>query len=98
MEKNLLLKEINLVRKDPKSFADKLLGCKKYFTGNILRFPNSSQVETTEGFSAFEEAANFLKNKNPIPELIPSKGLTKIAKDFAEEISHTEPEKIGDID
>lgn len=98
MEENLLLEETNLVRKDPKSFADKLLGCKKYFTGNILRYPGVSPVETSEGFSAFEEAANFLKKMNPLPELILSKGLTKIAKDFAEEISHTEPEKIGDID
>ena len=93
-----LIKEINNVRKDPASFADKLLGCKQYFTGNILRMPGLSPVETQEGFSAFEEAAKFLKEKKPIPELAPSKGLGKIAADFSSEISHCDPEKIGDID
>ena len=93
-----LIKEINNVRKDPSSFADKLLGCQQYFTGNILRMPGLSPVETQEGFAAFEEAAKFLKEKKPIPELAPSKGLGKIAADFSTEISHCDPEKIGDID
>ena len=54
-----LIKEINNVRKDPASFADKLLGCKQYFTGNILRmqekYPDSWQyrliISVEEGYS-----------------------------------------------
>ena len=93
-----LIEEINNVRKDPAKFAEKLLGCKQYFTGNVLRLPGLQPVETQEGFGAFEEAAKFLKEKKPIPELAPSKGLGKIAADFSTEISHTDPENIGNID
>ena len=36
-----LLKEINELRSNPSSFADKLLGYKSYFTDKIMKFPNS---------------------------------------------------------
>ena len=68
--------EINKVRKDPKAFAENLLGYKQYFEGNYLVLPGSdAKVETQEGFKAYEEAANILKSTGPLPELSPSKGL-----------------------
>lgn len=94
-----LIDEINKVRKDPKAFAEKLLGYKQYFEGNYLVLPGSdSKVETQEGFQAYEEAANILKGTDPLPELSPSKGLGKIAADFLEKIKETDPDKIGEID
>lgn len=94
-----LIDEINKVRKDPKAFAEKLLGYKQYFEGNFLVLPGSdAKVETQEGFKAYEEAANILKSTEPLPELSPSKGLGKIAADFFEKIKGTDPDNIGDID
>ena len=94
-----LIDEINKVRKDPKAFAEKLLGYKQYFEGNFLVLPGSdAKVETQEGFKAYEEAANLLKSTEPLPELSPSKGLGKIAADFFEKIKGTDPDHIGDID
>ena len=94
-----LFDEINKVRKDPKTFAEKLLSYKQYFEGNYLVLPGSdSKVETEEGFKAYEEAANILKSTDPLPELSPSKGLGKIAADFLEKIKETDPDNIGDID
>jgi len=94
-----LLEEINKIRRDPNSFAEKLLGYKIYFEGNYLVLPGSdAKVETQEGFKAYEEAVNILKSTGPLPELSPSKGLGKIARDFFEEIKVTDPDNIGDID
>ena len=94
-----LIDEINKVRKDPKAFAEKLLGYKQYFKGNFLVLPGSdSKVETQEGFEAYEEAANILKNTDPLPELSLSKGLGKIAADFFERIKETDLDCICDID
>lgn len=94
-----LIEEINKVRKDPKAFAEKLLEYKQYFEGNYLVLPGSDvKVETQEGFKAYEEAANILKSTDPLPELSPSKGLSKIANDFFEKIKETDPDNIGDID
>ena len=94
-----LLEEINKIRTDPNSFAEKLLGYEQYFEGNFLVLPGSdAKVETQEGFKAYEEAANVLKSTDPLPELSPSKGLGKIAGDFFKEIKETYPNNFGDID
>ena len=93
-----LLGEINKIRRDPNSFAEKLLGYKQYFEGNYLNLPGSdTKIKMKEGFKAYEEAANVLKSTSPLPELSPSKGLGKIAGDFFEKIKETEPKNIGDI-
>ena len=94
-----LFDELNLVRKNPKKYADKLFEYKKYFKGKDLKLPNTDTIiETVEGFTAFEEAYKFLKSIKPLPELIASKGLGRIANDFLKQISHCEPERIDDID
>ena len=72
-----LIDEINKVRKDPNSYAEKLLAYKQYFQGNYLFLPGMDKMETEEGYQAYEEAANILKATNPLPELSPSKGLKK---------------------
>jgi len=96
---NSLVKEINLVRKSPPSYADKVLGYKKYFKGNILKLPNSKAgVQTEEGFAAYENAAKFLKNAKPIEDMVPSKALSRIANDYLEKIKNCDPDKIGEID
>ena len=94
-----LFDELNLIRKNPKKYADKIIGYKKYFKGKDLKIPNTDTIiETEERFTAFEEAYKFLKTIKPLPELKASKGLGRIANDFLKQISHWEPERIDDID
>ena len=79
-----LIKEINLLRTNPKGFADKIAAAKTYFKGNIWRHPDAKAgIKTEEGPAAYDEAIDFLKRKaSPVDELIPSKSLSKIAGDF----------------
>lgn len=67
--KELLLNEINLCRTNPKSYANNLLLLQKYFKGNVFSYPNHTPILTSEGFHAFEEAAETLKNLKPLSEL-----------------------------
>ena len=94
-----LFKEMNLVRKDPSGYADKLLGYKSFFKGNVMYVPGGKTgISTEEGFKAFEDAAAFLKTLKPVGELLPSKALGRVANDYLEIIGHCDPEKINEID
>ena len=94
-----LFKEINLARRDPAAFGDKILSYKPYFKGNVMKLPGQkSGTITQEGFKAFEETASYLKSLSPVEELSPSKALGRIANDYFEKISHCDPEKIDEID
>lgn len=55
-----LIKEINSVRINPKSYADKLMAYEKYFDNKVFRYPGHIALMTNEGFSAVKEAADFL--------------------------------------
>ena len=94
-----LLKEINELRSNPSSFADKLLGYKSYFINNIIKFPNSKVgMQTEEGFTAYEEAANYLKTLSPICEMNASKGLCKVAKEYLDKVAQCGVAEIDSID
>lgn len=94
-----LLKKINTLRKDPSSYVEKILSFKNCFKGKVMSPPGAkSKIVTTEGFSAFEEAANVLKSTKPVGELKPSKALGRIANDYLEVVKQIDPEKIDDID
>ena len=80
-----LVEEINRVRANPSSYVDKIEECKGYFTGKILKRPNSNVgIKTQEGADAYEECAKFLRTAESADETIPSKGLTKIANELLE--------------
>ena len=94
-----LLDEINSVRLNPSSYADKVLKYKDYFEGNILKIPGTEAgIETQEGPAAYEEAANALKSANYTQALIPSKGMCQIANDYLARIQSTDLNKIDEID
>ena len=94
-----LFKEMNSVRKNPSGYADKILSYKSYFKDKVMHIPGSKKgISTEEGFSAFEEAAQFLKSSKPVEELSPSKALGRVANDYLELSSHCSPEKINEID
>lgn len=94
-----LINEINNIRKNPSAFADKLLSFKSYFKGNIVKLPGQKVgSQTEEGFAAFEDAAKYLKTCNPVDDIIPSKGLSKIAKDYLDKIGESEINDMGEIE
>ena len=96
---NEIIKEINSLRRSPNTYANKILKYKSYFKGKMLKIPGSNiNIKTEEGPEAYEEAAQFLKNEIAVEEMIPSKGLTKIAEDYLEKAKNTDPYEIGEID
>ena len=84
-----IIKEINEYRTNPKLYAEKLVKNKAYFREgtNIWKHPNAKAgLKTEEGPAAYDEAIEYLRNKaEAAEELVPSKGLNKIAIDFLTE-------------
>lgn len=83
-----LIDEVNLFRRNPVGYAEKLKKQKANFKDKIWKFPGSNfGIETQEGVKAFDDAIEFLNRETTFsaPELDPSKGLNKIAKDFLAE-------------
>ena len=94
-----LLNEINLLRSNPKEYAEKVLKYKSYFDGNILKIPGTKgRIQTEEGPAAYAEAANFLLSAEPVDEMTPSKGLTNIANDLLSSVQNCEPDELDNID
>jgi hypothetical protein len=94
-----LVKEINVLRTNPKGYIQKMKKYISYFDGNLLKLPGSeASIETQEGVAAYNDAINFLSKQKPVEPLQPSKGLARIAKDFVSEIQKINPDEIGNID
>ena len=85
-----LIDEVNNIRKDPTIYINKISHYKSFFNGLILKIPESKySIKTEEGAKAYEEAENFLKSAPTIDEeLIPSKGLCRIAQDYFKKVQN----------
>ena len=81
-----LFKLHNELRKNPKSFIEKLSKADSYFKDKIFRYPSEIPIETYEGPNGIKNAIEFLKNQNPVKELIYSESLSKSAFDHANDI------------
>ena len=88
-----VIDEINQVRTNPQKYAEKIRKFKSYFKGKILKFPEIIPIMTSEGPSAFEEAARFLDNLDAMQPLKYSSGLTHVAHDALVDI-----QKLDDVD
>jgi hypothetical protein len=88
-----VINEINQVRTNPQKYAEKVRKFKSYFKGKILKFPEIIPIMTSEGPSAFEEAARFLDNLDAMEPLKYSAGLTHVAHDALIDI-----QKLDDVD
>ena len=88
MEKEII-KEVNILRKNPKGYVLRLIKNKDYFEngGKIWKHPDfPCGIQTEEGPEAYDEAIDFLRRKAlAVDELVPSKGLNRIASDFLSE-------------
>ena len=78
-----LFKLHNELRKNPKSFIDKLTKAESYFKDKIFRHPSEIPIVNYDGL---KEAIQFLQNQNPVKELIYSESLSKAAFDHADDI------------
>ena len=81
-----IFREQNNVRKNPKSYIEKLNNSLQYYHDKILSKPNEIPILTAEGSKAVEDAINFLKNQSPVQELIYSKDMTLSCKDLIYDI------------
>ena len=81
-----LFKEHNNLRRNPKSYIEKLNNLENYYKDKIFRCPKEIPIETYLGSSGIKNAIEFLKNQEPIKELIYSESLSKSALDHANDI------------
>ena len=81
-----LAQEINFLRKDPQTYASKIRKYIKFFTKEILMLPGMPPILTIEGSKAFEDAADFLDNFDPIPILKINESLNNISTDVIDSI------------
>ena len=82
---NELYKEINELRRDPSAYSKKISKSKENFKGNVWIYPETHEgIQTKEGPAAYDEAIDYLNNISPLEELVHSKGLTNISRDFLE--------------
>ena len=81
-----IFKEQNKLRKKPECYIKKLENSLNYYQNNILFKENEIPIPTYEGIEAVKEAINFLKNQEPVPELIYSKDISLSCKDLVKDI------------
>ena len=79
----LILVEINLARTNPLLFAGFLREFRMHFQGKTFRLPGTfTQLETSEGVTAVDEAIEFLCRQKPLPPLVWSSGLAAAAAEL----------------
>ena len=84
-----IINEVNELRRNPKGYVLRLIKNKEYFENgtNIWKHPDlPCGIRTEEGPAAYDEAIEFLRHKAlAVDQLVPSKGLNRIASDFLHE-------------
>ena len=94
-----VIEEVNKIRLNPKTYSNKIRGYLSCFQGNILRIPKQPGLMTTEGPTAYREAAEFLLSLPKLQPLNPDLSLTSAAQEMATELSHyQEFEQMDSID
>ena len=94
-----LVEQINLLRTNPKKFAEKLNKYLSYFKGNVLNIPDRPLgISTIEGPKAYKDAINYLERQKPLEPLDPSKGLFRVAADFQKAIQRKNLEDVDSVD
>ncbi len=81
-----VIEEVNKIRLNPKTYSNKIRGYLSCFQGNILRIPKQPGLMTTEGPSAYKEAADFLLSLPKLQSLTADANLTSAAQEMAEEL------------
>jgi hypothetical protein len=83
---NSVFIEHNKIRLDPASYIPILEKYVEMFKGDVLYKPKEIPIQTHEGPAAYQEAIEFLKNQQPVHELILDERLKKAAEDHVKDI------------
>jgi uncharacterized protein YkwD len=81
-----VIAETNRLRHDPKTYADELEHLKQYYDGQYLKLPGFPRIETVEGVAAVDEAIAALRNRDRLPQLTPSRGMSLGARDHVKDM------------
>jgi hypothetical protein len=91
-----IIEEINILRENPSLYAKKVEEYSTYFNDKIFKLPNLNiKIQTQEGAAPYIETVEYLKTKEKINTLIPSKALCEIAQEIADNLVDSET---GEID
>jgi len=94
-----LFEELNILRTNPKKYADKIRTYLKYFEGKVINIPGrKAGIATVEGPRAYEDAINYLDRQKVLEPFGPSKALFRISKDFLQKIQRKNIEDADDVD
>lgn len=98
--KRALFNEFNLIRTNPRLYAEKIKAKIPYIQDNVLRLPGKKiGIRLEEGIPAFEEAVNFLNSVNPVPPLKYNIGLGNVAEEYAKLVKNaSDMEQLDAID
>ena len=81
-----IVRQHNLLRKDPEHYAAYLEALLPLFDGKLLRQPGRTPLRTSEGASAVREAIRFLKETGSAGRFRPSRGMSQAARDHVGDI------------
>jgi uncharacterized protein YkwD len=81
-----IIKEMNLVRANPKCYIDKIKNLKRFFRENILYKPRQNPIKTTEGPAAFDAAIDFLEKQATVLAVTGDGGLNKACQVHIDDI------------
>ncbi len=100
-----LIVEINMVRTDPREYAQRfLVPLRPYYHGTLMERPGETTVATREGIRALDACIKDLQRATPVLPLSPKKGLTLAARDLARDqaktgaMGHTGSDGSTDVD
>lgn len=80
-----IVREHNLVRADPTTYADFLEELEPHFDGDLFELPDGRVLRTSEGVKAVEEAIRFLRDVEPLGSVRPSRGMSLGARDLLQD-------------
>ena len=84
-----IVRELNLARTDPKTYASFIKAWLPYLDGDLLRLPDRTPVRTKEGGRALKAAIRFLEDAKATHELEPMEGMSLGAKDHVNDLGPT---------
>jgi len=78
-----VLREVNLARTSPQTYAERLRQYRTWFEGRTVSIPGvPDRILTREGVAAVDEAIRFLERQQPLPPLQSDSTLALAARDW----------------